>query len=311
MVDAQAFAVYETSAALERAEASARVLAARARVSRRVPSGTPGVFAALAACGPDGLVPPRGAGAAHLLRYLESAARAGVDAGPALPGDVVDALTWAAADAARQAAASSAMDPQEVSRSVRRQVAVVRGLMADTMRRDGGWELARLGTYLPRAGWVSALIGAAARLAGRPDWVGGDPWEAVAAVVGADRPEVEIAAARRAPERLLLDGAQPFSPAFALGEVEAALLARERGGRVTAGALAMARGAQARLRRSDVADTIAAGRLAPIVDDLLDALGAVAAAAVPSRAEPNGEPTSPAPPLRRIHSARPSLSGAA
>jgi uncharacterized alpha-E superfamily protein len=241
---------------------------------------------------------------------MQSAARAGVDAGPALPGDVVDALTWVAADAARQAAASSAMDPQEVSRSVRRQVAVVRGLMADTMRRGGGWELARLGTYLPRGGWVSALIGAAARLAGRPDWVGGDPWEAVAVVVGADRPEVEIAA-RRTPERLLLDAAQPFSPAFALGEVEAALLARERGGRATTGALAMARGAQARLRGADVADTIAAGGLASIVDDLLDALGAVAVAAVPSRAEPNGEPTRPPPALRRIQSARPSLSGAA
>jgi uncharacterized alpha-E superfamily protein len=299
MVGGEAFGVYETAAALERAEASARVLAARARARGARPSGGPGVFAALAACAPEGLVPPRGTGAAHLLRYLDSAASAAARAGSALPADVVEALAWVVADAARQTAASSAMDPQEVSRAARRQVAAVRGLMAHTMPRDRAWELARLGTFLPRAGWVAALLGAAARLSSHPDWGAGEPWAAAAGILG-----VEPDAGAATPRRLLLDECLPFSLAFALAEVEAALFALERnrqGGR----ALPMARAAHSRLRRPEAVETIAAGRADGVVDEVLDALGAVAALAVPA---PEGEPTRL--PVRGPSAAAP-LSGAA
>jgi uncharacterized alpha-E superfamily protein len=288
VVGPQAFALYETAAALERAEASARVLGARARASRRSLGDGRGVFAALAGCAPEGLVPARGTGAAHLLRYLDCAAQAGVAAGSALPEEVVDALAWAVGETRLRAAGSEAMDPQEVSRTVRRQIAAIRGLVAHTMWRDGAWELLRLGTYLPRAGWVAALLGASARLARDPDWGGGAPWTAAASITGADAMG-SVTTAEAAAERLLLDDRFAFSVAFSAAEVEAALFTLERTGAAGAGALAMARAAHTELRGPEVMPAVAAGDMPGLIDTLLDRIGAVAAAAVPSRADARGE----------------------
>jgi uncharacterized alpha-E superfamily protein len=289
MAGPRAFALYETASALERAEASARVLAARARVGRRPPDGRPGLFAALAACAPPGLVPARGAGAAHLRRSLDQAARAGAAAGAALPEEVMDALAWAVAQATRQAGRADALDPQEVSRTVRREVAAIRGLIAHSMSRDAAWELLRLGTFLPRAGWVAALVGASARLASQPEWAVDAPWRAAAVITGADRALGDGLAGSHAAEFLLLDPRFPLSVACSLAEVESALFALGRAGAVGEPALAMARMAHSRLRLPDVQRAIAETRAAWLVDEVLDAIGALAGAAVPERSGAPGE----------------------
>jgi len=234
-------------------------------------------------------VPARGTGAAHLLRYLDCAAQAGVAAGSALPDEVVDALAWAVGETRLRAAGSEALDPQEVSRAVRRQIAAIRGLVSHTMSRDGAWELLRLGTYLPRAGWVAALLGASARLARDPDWAGGAPWSAAASITGADALG-PVTTAEAATEHLLLDDRFPFSVAFSAAEVEAALFSLERTGAAGAGALAMARVAHTQLRRPDVMPAVIGGQMSGLIDEILDRIGAVAAAAVPSRADARGEP---------------------
>lgn len=294
MVGPEAFALYETAAALERAEASARVLGARARASRRSREGGRGVFAALAGCAPEGLVPARGTGAAHLLRYLDCAAQAGVAAGSALPDEVVDALAWAVGEARLQAAGSGALDPQEVARAVRREIAAIRGLMAHNMSRDGAWELLRLGTYLPRAGWVAALLQASARLAREPDWGDGAPWTAAASITGADALG-PVTTTEAAAEHLLLDDRFPFSVGFAVAEIEGALFALERTGAAGGGALAMARMAHTRVRRSELMPAVAEGRILPLLDEVLDGIGAVAHVAVPARADARGEAVPPPP----------------
>ena len=82
-------AIHEMAAALERADASARVLGARARAARDG-AGPAAAFSALAAAGPDGLVPAVGTGGALAARHLEQAALAAAAAGPGPPlGDAV------------------------------------------------------------------------------------------------------------------------------------------------------------------------------------------------------------------------------
>jgi uncharacterized alpha-E superfamily protein len=283
----EAHAVHETAAALERAEACSRVLAARARASRQG-AAQAAVFAALAAAAPDGLVPAPGSGAAQLARHLDQAAQSAAAAGDALPDEVVDALAWAAGEALRHAATSRALDPQDISRVVRRKVATVRGLAEHTMSRGPAWELMRLGTYLPRAAWVTALLQASAHLAGERDWRGGAPWSAAETVTGADRVAGREPGHDGTPEFLLLDPRYPFSVAFSLGEVEGAVFVLARGGDDADAGLGLARMASARLRRPDVRQAVAGG-LAELLDEVLDRIGAVAAAAVPAAGEaPDG-----------------------
>jgi uncharacterized alpha-E superfamily protein len=296
VIGAQAFALYETAAALERAEASARVLAARAQAGRRGADGA-AVFAALAACAPEGLVPARGAGGAHLRRSLDQAAEAGVAAGAALPEEVLDALARAVAETTRHAGGSGALDPQETARTVRRAIAAVRGLAVGTMSRDGAWELLRLGTFLPRAGWLAALLSATARLAAQANWSDGAAWAAAAAIAGTERALGEPGLARdHAAEILLRDPRFPCSVAFALAEVEAAVFGLGQGGPDAGPGLALARSALARLYRPEAAQAMAGGRMGELMDDVLDAIGAVAAAAAPRRSPI--PPGSLLPPLR-------------
>ncbi|MCU0308615.1 MAG: alpha-E domain-containing protein [Thermoleophilia bacterium] len=279
-----AFAVHQMAAALERAEASARVLAARARAST-AGAGQAAVFAALAEAAPEGLVPAPGAGGALLARYLDQAAMAAAAAAAVLPEDVLDAVSGAAQEARRWAGGARALDPQGVARAVRREVAAVRGLAADSMSREGAYELIRLGTFLPRAAWVAALLASCASLAGTDGWRGGTPWAAAAAVTGADRPLGE-GALGRVPRFLLLDARYPFSVAFALAEVEGAVFGMARPAGDTP-ALAMVRMAQARLHRPDTGNAVDSG-MAALMDELLDAIGAVASAAVPRAGGPEG-----------------------
>ncbi|MGB1711735.1 MAG: hypothetical protein ACPHP1_04080, partial [Miltoncostaeaceae bacterium] len=85
-------AVYGMAAALERADASARVLGARARAARDG-EGPAAAFSALATAGPEGLVPAVGTGGALAARHLEQAALAAAAAGPLLPPDVADCVS--------------------------------------------------------------------------------------------------------------------------------------------------------------------------------------------------------------------------
>jgi uncharacterized alpha-E superfamily protein len=157
------------------------------------------------------------------------------------------------------------------------------------MSRDAAWELLRLGTFLPRAGWVAALVGASARLASQPEWAVDAPWRAAAVITGADRALGDDPAGSHAAELLLLDPRFPLSVACSLAEVESALLALEREGGAGEPALAMARMAHSRLRRPEVQRAIAEARAAWLVDEVLDAIGALAGAAVPERPGAPGE----------------------
>lgn len=274
-------AINEMAAALERADASARVLGARARAARDG-AGPAAAFSALAAAGPDGLVPAVGSGGALAARHLEHAALAAAAAGPVLPDDVVDALAHAAAEARAQSGGGNALDPRGVAVAVRREVAAVRGLAAHSMPRDDIWEVMRLGTFLPRAAWMSALLLACATVA--RDDPGSAPavWHAAALVAGAPPPGAD--GPHEVLPILLTDGALPVSVAHAIGEVTAALFALSRRGLVDAGPLALARATGARLSSPALPDLLVSGPVAAI-GEALDAIGAIAGAA---RARPAG-----------------------
>jgi len=275
-------AIFESATALERAEASARVLAARAAGH----AGAPRAFAELAAIAPEGLIPTPGRGAAHVAQQIERAADVGSEARPLLGDEIVDALEWAAGMTRRIASTSDALDPAGAARAARRGVATVRGLIAGTVDRDERWEAFRLGTHLPRAAWVSALVRAAASVAhqtGSPE-----SWRVAAAVTGLDpeRPDV--------PERLLSDRTAVVTAAHALSESEASLLALQRHRQVGIAALPLAREAQTRLREA-VRQLADRQGIEEAMDGLLDAVGALAGAIDPRVA---GAGAAPPPPRR-------------
>ena len=276
-------AVFETAAALERAEASARVLAARAAGH----AGAPRAFAELAAIAPDGLIPTPGRGAAHVARQIEHAADIVCDARELLGDEVVDAVEWAAGMTRRIASTADALDPAGAARAARRGVATVRGLVDGTVDRDERWDAFRLGTFMPRSAWISALVRAAATVVGQS---GNDQaWLVAGAVagLGGDRSNVG--------ERLVCDRAAVATSAYALDQTEAALLALQRRHQVSMAALPLAREAQARLR--DASHKLPdSDEMAHAMDRVLDAIGALAGAIDPSVAEPG---SSPFPRLRR------------
>lgn len=257
------FAIYESAAALERAEASARVLAARASL----PPGSGRAFAELSSNAPEGLIPTPGRGAAHVARQLARASDMAAGAQGLLGAEVVDAFDLVAAAARRVASTSDALDPGGTARAARRGVATVRGLVAATIDRDGRWEAFRLGTHLPRAGWLTALARAAAEMDARG---AGVTWQIAGTIASVPVADGDVA------RRLLSDLRSVGSVAFAVAESEAAVLALARDGEVNGAALPLAREARSRLRVA--ADDPGAVAL----DDLLDALGALAAAVDPT-----------------------------
>lgn len=261
---------YEVAMALERADASARVLGARALAARHG-SGPAAAFSALAAAGPEGLVPPVGTGGTLAARHLEQAALIAA-AGTALPDDVSDALAHAAAAARAQAGGANALDPRSAAVAVRREVAAVRGLAADAMPRDACWHAMRLGTFLPRAGWMSALLMACAQVAAADPASAASVWHAASLVAGADTEGIGNAAAVRT---LLGDRDFPVSVAHAIDQVTGALFALSRTGVADSGPLALARATGARLSTA-----CAPGAPEPLdataIGEVLDAIGAIA-----------------------------------
>ncbi len=279
-------AIVECATALERAEASARVLAARAAGH----GGAPRAFAELAAIAPEGLIPTPGRGAAHVARQIERAADVAVGARELLGAEVVDAVEWAASMTRRVAATSDALDPTGESRAARRGVATVRGLIASTIDRDGRWQAFRLGTHLPRAGWVSALVAACARVAASTGRA--DAWQIAAAVTGVSGPEDAVAT------RLLSDGEAVVTIAHALAETEGALVALHRHGSVGSVSVGLAREARARLRETAQALALNAEGL-DALERLLDGLGALVESVDPAVAGGSGwSPSSPRRPER-------------
>jgi uncharacterized alpha-E superfamily protein len=277
-------AIREMAAALERADASARVLGARARAARDG-AGPAAAFSALAAAGPDGLVPAVGTGGALAARHLEQAALAAAAAGPVLPDDVVDALSHAAAEARAQSGGANALDPSGVAVAVRREVASVRGLAAHSMPRDDLWEVMRLGTFLPRAAWVSALLLACATVARDDPGSAPSVWHA-AARVGGTRVLVEGESDRVLPA-LVTDAALPVSVSHAVAEITSALFALSRRGLVEPGPLALARATGARLTGPATPALLSTDPIAAI-SEALDAIGAIAAATRPRPAGAQG-----------------------
>lgn len=271
--------VHEIAAALERADASARVLGARARAAR-AGAGPAAAFAALAATGPGGLVPPVGTGGALAARHLERAAAAAATTPGLLPHDVVAALIAAAATAREQAGGANVLDPAGASRAVRHEVAAVRGAALHAMPRDSAWEAMRIGTFIPRAGWMTALLLACAQVAVADPAAAPAVWGAAAGVAGLDAIPGDGGDPGEVPIILITDARVPTSVAFAVAEVSAAhlALARERGGE--SAPLAFARTMAARL-----ADPALPGRLrddpVQVLDELLDAIGALARASLP------------------------------
>ncbi len=280
-------AIVECATALERAEASARVLAARAAGH----GGAPRAFAELAAIAPPGLIPTPGRGAAHVARQIERAADVAVGARDLLGAEVVDAVEWAASMTRRVAATSDALDPTGASRAARRGVATVRGLIASTIDRDVRWQAFRLGTHLPRAGWVSALVAACARVAESAGRV--EAWRIAAAVTGVSGKEEEVAT------RLLTDGDAVVTIAHALSESEGSLVALHKHGTVSSASVGLAREAQARLRQTASAFALDAEGAADALERLLDGLGALVESVDPTIADTSGwSPPSPRRPGR-------------
>lgn len=278
MPDDSRESIREFAAALERADASARVLGARAEAARGG-AGAAAAFTALAAAGPEGLVPKIGTGGTLAARHLEQAAAAAAAAGPSLPPDVTDALAHAVGVARAQSGGANALDPASASAAVRRQVAAVRGLADDSLPRDDTWHVMRLGTFLPRAAWMSALLMACAVAADADRAARTGIWRAAALVAGpaGDRATVHPDGVLGA---LLLDVTLPMSVARSVDDVVAALFALSKRGAVDAGALAMARAIAARLGdpglRMDLADDPR-----EVVGVTLDAIGAIASSSMP------------------------------
>ena len=267
MLGARRDAIHEFAAALERADASARVLGARARAARDG-AGPAAAFSALAAAGPEGLVPKMGTGGALALRHLEQAAMAAAAADGVLPGDVTDALAHAVAAARDQAGGANALDPRSASSVVRREIAAVRGLADDSLPRDAAWHVMRVGTYLPRAAWISALLLACATAAREQPGAADAVWHAAGLVAGGGELDA-----------LVRDAHLPMSVSRSMDEVVASLFALSKAGAVEAGALAMARATVARLGDPALARDLAADPTGAI-GMTLDAIGAVATAVV-------------------------------
>lgn len=262
---------YEVAMALERADASARVLGARALAARHG-AGPAAAFSALAETGPDGLVPPVGSGGALAARHLEQAALIAAATGDALPEDVVDALAHAAVAVRAQSGGANALDPRGAAVAVRREVAAVRGLAADAMPRDERWHALRLGTFLPRAGWMSALLMACAQVVAHEPASADSVWHAASLVAGAG-PD---AAAGPLPALTLLgDGDFPVSVAYSIDQVTGALFALSRTGAADAGPLALARATGARLSAA-VAPGAPGSPDPQAIGEVLDAIGAIA-----------------------------------
>ena len=269
--------VHEMAAALERADASARVLGARA-LAARDGAGPTAAFSALASAGPEGLVPAVGTGGALAARHLEQAALAASAAADVLPGEVVDALAHAAAASRAQAGGANALDPAGAARAVRREVAAVRGITTHAMRRDTTWEVMRLGTYLPRAAWMTALLLSCARVAADDPAAADAVWLAAAGVAGARGGEAPPAA--EVPVLLVTDDRAPVSVAYAVEEVTGAVFALTRHDAAHSAALALARATAARLSNPALRANLADDPSATLVE-VLDAIGALAAAAMP------------------------------
>jgi len=261
---------YEVAMALERADASARVLGARALAARHGP-GPAAAFAALAIAGPEGLVPPVGTGGTLAARHLEQAALAAAAGGADLPSDVSEALAHAATAARAQAGGANALDPRGAATAVRREVASVRGIAADAMPRDDTWHAMRLGTYLPRAGWMGALLLSCAEVARAEPGTAGSVWHAAALVAGAD-PDAAGAAVLRT---LLADGDHPVSVSHAIDQITGALFALARSGAADGGPLALARATGARLSTACAPGAVAPGG-PEVIAEVLDAIGAIA-----------------------------------
>jgi uncharacterized alpha-E superfamily protein len=265
-------AIHEMAAALERADASARVLGARARAARDG-AGPAAAFSALAAAGPDGLVPAVGTGGALAARHLEQAALAAAAAGPVLPDDVVGALAHAATEARAQSGGGNALDPWGVAVAVRHEVAAVRGLAAHSMLRDDLWEIMRLGTFLPRAAWMSALLLACATVARDDPDSAASVWHAAARVGGTS------GLIQGEPDRVLPvlvgDSALPVSVSHAVTEITSALFALSRRGMAEPGPLALARATGARLGSPATLALLSADPIR-VISEVLDAIGAIA-----------------------------------
>lgn len=269
--------IHEVAAALERADASARVLGARARAAR-AGAGPAAAFSALASAGPGGLVPAVGTGGALAARHLEHAALAAAAAGPVLPDDVVEALAHAAAEARLQSGGANALDPRGVARAVRREVAAVRGLAAHSMPRDEVWQTMRIGTFLPRAAWMTALLLACVRVADADPESSDAVWHAAALVAGAHAGDPPVG--DEVLPRLLTDETVPVTVAYSVEEVAGALFALSRHGSTAAPTLALARATAAHLESPSTL-TAAATDPEPLLGGILDAIGALAASAVP------------------------------
>jgi len=269
--------VHEVAAALERADASARVLGARARAARDG-AGPAAAFSALASAGPDGLVPAVGTGGALAARHLEQAALAAAATDGALPTDVVEALVHAVGASRAQAGGANALDPAGAARVVRREVASVRGLAAHSMRRDEVWEVMRLGTFLPRAAWMSALLLSCARVAASSPESADAVWLAAARVAGAQGDDLPVPA--DVPLLLVIDDRAPISVAYSVEEVTSALFALSRHGAGDSALLALSRATAARLSNPSLRDLLAADAVLAM-SEVLNAIGALAMVGVP------------------------------
>ncbi len=277
-------AIHEMAAALERADASARVLGARARAARDG-AGPAAAFSALAAAGPDGLVPAVGSGGALAARHLEQAALAAAAAGPVLPDDVVDALAHAAAEARVQSGGANALDPRGVAVAVRREVAAVRGLAMHSMPRDDLWEVMRVGTFLPRAAWMSALLLACATVARDEPGSASSIWHAAALVGGI--PAHADAEPDGVLPVLIADAALPVSVSHSVAEITSATFALSRRGLVEPGPLALARATGSRLSGPAMPALLSSNPIG-VISEALDAIGAIARALRPRPAGVQG-----------------------
>ncbi len=269
--------VHEVAAALERADASARVLGARARAARDGVDPA-AAFSALASAGPEGLVPAVGTGGALAARHLEQAALAAAATGEALPTDVVEALAHAAGASRAQAGGANALDPAGAAQVVRREVAAVRGLAAHSMRRDETWEVMRLGTFLPRAAWMSALLLSCARVAASSPESADAVWLAAARVVGAQGDDLPVPG--DVPLLLVTDSRAPISVAYSVEEVTSALFALSRQDAGDSALLALSRATAARLSNPSLRDLLAADAVLAM-SEVLNAIGALAMVGVP------------------------------
>ena len=228
-------------------------------------AGAPRAFAELSAIAPEGLIPSPGRGAAHVARQIERATDLAAGAGTLLGEEIVDALEWVAGMTRRIAATSDALDARGAARAARRGVATIRGLVAHTLPRDERWEAFRLGTYLPRAGWVAALARSAATVSRE---LGPQPWIVAARIIGCDGEE-------DLPSRILADRTLPGSIGHALSEAESAVLALDRAHSVGSAVLPLARETQTRLR--EAANALGDPTVAETaIDRLLDGIGAFA-----------------------------------